>query len=395
MMKKISVFLLLLCVLLTLSLSGCHSEAKQPELPPVPEIPEDYLYLASENVYLDYGPWRSGSLYIPMLSAAPIAEDDVQITFDGGLVPDDFGVGSGFRESEIPMSFFAYQSWRGKDWDAFAAQAELLKESLDADGYDSEVYEKYAEMRDEYLEDYTSLQEAGALPVLYYYNIYLNLPVDAAFADLHEITLHIGDEAHTFPIGRISCAADSPILTQGDALTGICSIAGWNVQMACATGIFREEDETTCSIEKATEDVTITDIYLWEDEREISDNRILITQPYDPEASLHTDVYGRQDDAEVVADYLWDGKTPIQLKKGERICVSFSFHEPRLADKLTGYTQYYLTLEYQTENGDTYYNLHWYPMLVEPYSADPHEIYLAHELGIDVLSYYENYYLAE
>lgn len=333
---------------------------------------------------------------MPVISAFPIAEEDVWVEFDDGLLPDEYSFSQVYTEDvAITMPFYVYQSYRGKDWAALAEQSQEF-ETLLAQGADVlEASNKLEEMRNEYLEDYLALEEAGKLPVLYNYQLHIFLPVDAAVPELHEITLHIKDDAYTFPVGRIQFDSDSKHPESDTALTPVCFIAGWHVKFARIDGCFRENNERVLCVEKATEDISITDIYLWDDERKISDIEILITQPYDPEASISLNTDGQQDDAEIVADYLWDGKTPISLKKGERICVRFTFHEPRFANQASGYTQYHLALEYQTEDESTYNYLIWYPMAVRTFAADPHEIYLAHELGIDVLSYYEDYFTVD
>ena len=100
----------------------------------------------------------------------------------------------------------------------------------------------------------------------------------------------------------------------------------------------------------------------------------------------------RDGTASVVADYIWDGKSPIELSKGQFIYFNFAFHDPSLANAIWGLTDYLLVTEYRDQKGDIHLERAWFPVTIATPGSNPHEIYLAHELGIDVMSYYTDFY---
>lgn len=381
-MKKRIVFMLTICLLLALALSGCGREEAEAELPPVPEIPEDYIYLASENVYYTLGLPMDNSIFFPLISATPLKQPDfADVTFDVAGLQYMYRLDTIGASAAVPMSYSAYRLYR-----------ENLADAADASA-------------DNYLADYQQLSDAGRLPLLYNYHLCISIG-ETDCAALHEITLQVKGQTLTFPLSEIRSNPNAAAPTRGQGLSYVYGASCWDTFLPCADGTFRIDGsypafaeipaskafegavDDKFAIEQATEDVTITDIFLWEDTREISNIEILITQPDDPEAKVCVDESGAQTDAAVVAAYTWDGETPIPLKTGERIRVRFTLHEPRLAGKLTSYTKCIVALQYQTADGATYTQTLWHDIAVRTANYDPHEIYLAHELGIDVVATY-------
>lgn len=388
-MKKNVVLALLICLLPVFSMSACTRDHKgEPEEISVPEIPADYVYLASENLYLNYS--SIGIAYIPLISGSPLTKDDVKVAVGSNpLDAERYGLGSnGGADIEVTMPFYVYQIYRGKDWAAYAA-LQLAAQDYKHAGY-AEALAELEASQNEFLPDYLQLQEQGRLPVLYSYLLFLDFSDDPAYSEATDITLWVKDQKLTFPLGAVHYNANSERPDIGTGLVSRGEIAGWHVMFANSEGVFKETDGDSFCLHQASENITITDIGLWDDARSISDVQVVIENQHN--ATPAVDENGKPIPADIVADFLWDGKSPIELTEGQYIYFNFSFHDPNLANKPCGYTQYDFAVEYQDESGASFHVLNWYPMSVQTIAADPHELYLAHELNIDVMRYYTDFY---
>lgn len=427
-MKQRLISALLVCLLLMLSLCGCQetepealssSESDMESLPPVPEIPEDYLYFATENVYLSY--YTENSAYIDLISAFPLTGSDIELSVGSvELKPEvDFKFGSNMNDqSEIVMPFYVYQIYRGKDWSALLELDQKIEASNpwsaneqedttvgnddwqdDLASYDL-LMDEVIKSQDEFLEDYLLLEKAGKLPVLYSYNLYINFPKDSSAVASETITLRAKGQELTCSLGQLHYETEVIMDYSDEALQGRCGY-GYNTTWANADGCFYEYDGKNVFAPVANEDVTITNISLWNDDRSISDIQLTITEPLDEttlpvESVAETEVGEESDipsDRQIVARFMWDGSTPVDLTEGQQIYIDFVFSDPNLKNVLCGYTHYYVEVEYLDAHGKLCHEYQWFPMIVRTYSGDPHEIYLWHELGIDVVSYYSDYYL--
>ena len=402
-MKKRIALCLSICMLLSLLLIGCRErdEDIRTDLS-VPDIPEDYVYLASENVYLNYSSWQLGSIYISLVSGSPLTDSEVEVTLNSiKLSSEHYGVGSVMGLPEmVEMPFYVYQIYRGKDWTSYAQQQLAYQELLDSLTFEKqgEFNEAAAELekaQNEFLEDYLYLQEQGRLPVLYNYLLVLHIPNDPPLTEepITEIGLSVKGQEYTFPVGSIQYHADSEMPDTGVGLRTKGGIAGWHCVQPNAQGLFAEKMGSELCLLMAMEDITITDIGLWEDTRCISDIQVVIeNRETDSEGQYFRDELGKPIPGEIVADFFWDGKTPIELWEGQTVYFNFTFHEPTLANKLSGYTQYYLAIHYTDARGNDFCDSQWFPTCIQTIGADPHELYLSHELDIDVMSYYTEYF---
>lgn len=71
-----------------------------------------------------------------------------------------------------------YQCFRGKDWRAYA-QLQLDYQNVKSSGDHESLEQKevmLADSQNEFFEDYTALQDAGRLPVLYCQLLKLSMP---------------------------------------------------------------------------------------------------------------------------------------------------------------------------------------------------------------------------
>ena len=140
---------------------------------------------------------------------------------------------------------------------------------------------------------------------------------------------------------------------------------------------------------KAMEDLSITAIELWEDHRQLSDIRAVISNRN--EDGLVYDEEGRVSH-NIVADYKWDGETPIWIEEGQELSIDAVIYDPRLINAVWGYTHFTIAFYYENEEGEQGIALQDYPVQLQTISGDPFEIYLQYELGINAMSYYTDYY---
>ena len=382
MKKPICVFLCLLFLLAPV-LSGCKKETDIAAIP-VPEIPPDYVFLGSDMVYYKDG--IGNFVYIPIISSFSLMDQDITVMLDEYTMPEGSVQQPQFDEPRaVPMPFYVYQSYRGKDWAAYAKLQLAYKRQegvflqQDDNGKDMEAYEVSANMlmeaQDEFLEDYTLLQEAGKLPMLYYGILRLNLP-EGERMDVQNITLRIGDTAKTFPVGKIQQSGNDKSWDSEPEIFQVVGNGGWRVVRPNAEGTFPEvSGEDNFGFESSA-DTTITGIGL-DDGRSLTDIQVVILSVWD------------KNNKEVVADFIWDGTSPIALKKGQRFYLNFTFHDPRLCS-LWGYTEYDPEIRYLDSKGQERTTEAWLPMYIMTAGADPFEIYLTHELGIDMMAYYRD-----
>lgn len=412
-MKKNHIALLFAAVCaLCLSLGGCARST--PGAPPTPNIAEDFFYLAAQDVYFTYSAYDNGSLYIPLISAFPIVQEDMEVILGGRALKqeEEFSL-SGYVAAEggekVQMPFYLYQSFRGKDWRA-AAEPQLkyleVQRALEKGGGDRpgllesqrEAEAAIAASQNEFLADYQTLQSMEKLPVLYRYLLYLRLPGDEPFSEepITELTLRIQGREETFPVGMIWYRTDRAQHTESHmgpaTLITSVGISGWHGAAATADGKIKEMYGAELNRLRALEDVTVTDIGLWDDSRTISDIQVIIMNV---QRTPDDRPYFNEDGNEVIdiiADFVWDGKTPFRVMEGQQIAINFTLNDPRLAGAIRGYTQYNLAIHYENDRGEHGISLKWFPTRIETISNDPFEVYLQYVLGIDVMSYYTDYY---
>ena len=402
-MRKITVFLICLAVLCSCLLYGC---GKAPETVPetvaegttFPEISPDFFYLASEQVYYECEADGYGQFYVPLISGSPLKEGDLEIELAGKSITDEQGILGSVpgREEKVELPFYVYQTFRGKDWKAETALQMEYREAEKSEGSESpaakEAARKLTASQNEFLQDYEAMKKAGTLPVLYRYLVTFSLFDTGRLSEepITEVTLRVNGIEKVFPVGGISYARENALPPAGpDTLTESRGIAGWHGVCADGKGNLTENGALSDCRSRAEEDLTIKGIDLWEDDRELSDIQLIILNP--PAGDPLLDEHGNEVN-DIVADYLWDGSSPISLLAGQELAVNFTLHDPRLENAICGYTEYTLALHYENADGETGIATVWYPSRIETASGDPFEIYLQYVLDMDMMSYYDDYY---
>lgn len=393
----------LLVLILFMALScGCSATSNENNEISVPIISEDYIFLASENVYLEYR--RGAIMLIPLISSIPLTKDVVEVFLsDEKLESENYGITTGFgREEKAELPFYLYQCYRGKDWKAYTELQLEYQQSQDGDFSNikesnarEDLARRLEETQNEFLEDYQTLQAQGKVPAMYSYLLFLSLTPDEMSSDMpfSEITLEVNGKMYSFSWGEV-CAKTSAL--PADTLQTLVTksgLAGWYVVEPSATGEFRQENGIAACLMSAAEDLTITDLRLWDDERSISQVQVVIlNEPSGGDWNGGYDETGEELPLDIVADYMWDGHSPIELTAGQLIYFNFTFIDTRLANALCGYTEYYLEVIYKNATNETASHYCNFPMRIETVSGDPFELYLTQELNIDVMSYYRDFY---
>lgn len=403
--RTFSVWIIVLCMMLC----GCQQLPAEQETVDIPNIPEDYIYLASENVYFQYSKYLPGILYIPLISKCPVSKADLSIDLlndEIEIEQFDLVTGQWGLSAEAEMPFYVYQTYRGKNWDQFAQVQITYQEALKAfdsitrndDNYD--MYSSALETatnalessQNEFYDDYAFLQRERMIPVLYRYLLVLFLkPVDAKHEiNIPEIYLSLKGKEYRFPFGEFRYTPlEQDIAAGNQVLITESGLAGWHIVYANADGVFRENNGNETCLMRADRDCEITGIQLSNDQRELSDIQVVIMN--DSENIAEEGALDEEHVFDIVSDYKWDGSTPITLYEGQRIYFNFSVHDSRLSNTPCGYTQYSLRIDYQYE-GKTGVKIQWFPTIIQTVSGDPHEVFLWKELGIDVMAYYRDFY---
>lgn len=401
MKKTLKTIISLFGIALILFLSACGA-AQIGSSMNVPSISADYIYLASEGVYMDIFKGTSGHFLVPLISGSPLSEEDIRVELNTDIRMeigfDRFGL-----PDQVEMPFYVYQCYRGKDWESYAQMQASYQEMLNGLSFEDtgkaeEAADALEASQNEFLPDYLELREQGRLPVLYRYMLSVRLLTDGQplqTETLSEITLYVHGKKLTFPLGRIHMDAETA--WPGEENPALISERGLASSMCIqpsADGLFSLSDGFDICLLKAAQDLEITGLRLFNDDRQLVKVQAVVfnTAQENENGGIAVNENGEDIVPEILADFLWDRQEPISLSAGQRVYFNFTFRDAALANRLSGYTQLHLEVCYRTTDGKTRSILQWYPLRIETVSCDPHEIYLAHELGVDIMSYYNDFF---
>ncbi len=413
-------FLFLLLSLLILLLGACHS-GSNPELQgpatqapstdtssslssEFPVIPKDYFYLSGEQVYYSYSAAERGRVYFTLISASPLTEEEIAIEIAGKRIPEgDYLFVQYGLEEQFELSLPMYQTFRGKDWKK-ECQLQLAYKGVEKDYGKRDLYQDAVDALEvsqkEFLDDYETLKKQNKLPVLYRYVLRVTLP-EHGFgmeSSMNEITIHAMGTEKTFPVGEIRYTEEEdrsafPL----DTLVPSRFNGGWIIASSVNADLSTVVDghgnillhNLGSSHLRALEDLTITSIELWADPRQLSEIHPIISLP--SEGGTTYDENGKEVH-NIIADYIWDGTSPIFLEEGQELSVDAVLYDPRLANAAWGFTEFKIATYYENSAGEKGLVLQDFPIIIQTEKADPFEIYLQNELGINAMSYYTDYY---
>jgi len=412
--------ILLLTSLLILLLGACRSGSKSelqgnpnqgpstdpPSIhsPEFPAIPKDYYYLSGEQVYYSYFAAERGRVYFTFISASPLTEEDIAIEIAGKRIPEgDYLFMQYGLEEQFELSLPMYQTFRGKDWKK-ECQLQLAYKEAEKDYGKRDLYQDTEDALEisqkEFLDDYETLKKQNKLPVLYRYVLRVTLPEDGFGMEspMKEITVRAMGTEKTFPVGEIRYTEEEdPYAFPLETLVLSRFNGGWII----ASSVNPDQSAVVdgqgnillhnlgASHLRAMEDLTITSIELWADTRQMSEIHPIISLP--SEGGTTYDENGKEIH-NIIADYIWDGASPIFLEEGQELSVDAVLYDPRLANAAWGFTEFKIATCYENAAGEKGLVLQDFPIIIQTEKADPFEIYLQNELGINAMSYYTDYY---
>ena len=359
-MKKL---IWILCLVLTVSLlSGCQTSyagnSKQPIyegvdredegngirlLPPenpgnslIQYDPNRQIYIASENIYMDYYPGITSlpSFYFYIFSREALNTEEITVTFpvdmpffldvaqiqgierkpqiipvidDDTLEANDFVMSF---DDGVCLPFYVYQAYRNISFGTKEAESQLEK-----------IYA-----------DFVSLTEAD-IPAFYVYSI------SVAFIDIQELEetvvlekldISIGGQTYEAKLGRVrllpeeNFPAEVPIAKAQGTMGSYYQL--YNDGLVRIPGVLDWED--------IPEDRTLTRLYMTEEESQVLD--ILVCTITDGQEM----------------QMRWDGKTPIYLYEGDSVYIDVVLKN-ELTEKLLNYVMFHTVVEYQDGSGKT------------------------------------------
>ncbi len=403
MKKTVKTIISLSLIALSLFSSACGAAQSGSSMPDVPSISADYIYLASEDVYMDIFKGSVDQFLVPLISGSPLSGEDIRVELNTNIrLEVGFGSYLGLP-NQTEMPFYVYQCYRGKDWKTYAQMQAAYQEmlnglTLDDAGKAEKAADALKASQNEFLTDYLELRQQGRLPVLYRYMLSVRLLTNGQplqTETLSEITLYVRGKKLTFPLGSIHSETGTawPV-EENPALISERGLAMSTDVPPSADGLFSLSDGFNIGLLKAAQDFEITELRLFNDDRQLLKVQAVVfnTAQENENGGIAVNENGEDIVPEVLADFLWDRQEPISLSAGQRVYFNFTFRDAALANRLSGYTQLYLEVCYRTADGKTHSILQWYPLRIETINCDPYEIYLAHELGVDIMSYYTDFF---
>lgn len=294
---------------------------------------------------------------------------------------------------EYPFPYYLYQIYEGTDWKSLAELARLAEETEDA----MKAREYQTAYQNEMNRLYPAFQKLTEreLPAFSLYEIRIRIPSSYEGNEIFNeecsrIELHLDDfdtvlEGKSFRIHKEPLPYKPLLDANGNpegvkqrffgSTIGVQSYP-WNdgyIQLPYLMWI------------EALENTVLTDLSLYQSSVEIDELQVKLFS----------------EDSGSAKDFLWDGKSPLKVKAGESVLISARLHDPDAGTRLTetaegvtasssyGYSaRVYAILQYQCDGREG-------SALVEENLSripDPWEAYAVWFDGIDVSSYYLDYY---
>ena len=274
--------------------------------------PDRSIYIGSEHVYMDYyiGFTKLPSFYFYIFSRQPLDPDSISVTF-----PVDLPFVVTVNDQRVEKKTMA------------------MVEKTGGLGYTSMPYHVYQAYRgaDDVYADFERLRSAD-LAEFHVYSVVVGLfnirELDETVT-MDKLDVTVGDEVYEAKLGRVRLLpaeefpADYPVV-MGKGITGNnCQL--YNDGLSDLANVFE--------VNNAQEDMTITNLYMVEEESRILDISVLL----------------KSDGTNVQMQ--WDGKTPIHVYKGDSIEIDVIIKNPHTA-KLLNYVMCHTVIEFLNSNNE-------------------------------------------
>ena len=358
--------------------------------------PDRQIYIAGENVYVDYYIGVSGikSFYLDIYSRQPLDPEEISVTFPVDLpflvtVNQDDVVarkaeivlndGTGVSYGHLP--YYVYLAYRGETFGEGEVTSAVdlysgIYEVEDAEGNivsAADVLAGVYELKDgEEIEpryrEFASLKEED-LPELYLYTVVVALHNITELQEtvvLDKLDLTIGGEVYEAKLGCVRLLPQEAFPSEARmvSLRGLTS----NAIQLYNDGIFKLMD--VLKLEDVPEDMTITDLRIAEEATRILDIKVVMNS-------------GGQ-----YMEMQWDGVSPIYLYKGDSIYIDVIVKN-KYAGKLLNYVVSHAIVEYTNSDNE---QLCAVCTQVSGMDRSAYEYYAIIFDGLDMESYYRNYF---
>ena len=362
--------------------------------------PDRQIYIASENVYMDYYADISGFSFFQfdIYSRQPLDPDEISVTFpvnfpitvnEYTVMVDHYPVeerkpeivlnnGSGKSSDNLP--YHVYLTYRGETFEKGKAvsAADLISGRYEVEDSEGNFVSaanvlagkfklKEGEEIEQRYRDFASLT-GDDLPQFYVYNIDVDLYnvtdlKETVVLDKLEIT--IGDEVYEAKLGCVRRFPREAFPTEARVVSDRTFYS--NTIQLYNDGIFSVH---ALSIEEAQEDITITGLRIAEEATRILDINVSMNS-------------GGQ-----YMEMQWDGVSPIYLYKGDSISIDAVVKNEH-AGKLLNYLVNHTIVEYTDSNNEQLCAVCSQVSILERNECENYAIIFD---GLDLEPYYRNYF---
>lgn len=400
----------LLCCLLALIMlvSGCatapsgeteqatgSSDLEMFVMPDIPEVTLDPVNLLADGIYCTGGNYDleiypfSDFLYflVHLFTKEPLPDDavvtlDTSVPYCAGIEEKEY---TGTVEELYP--YYLYECTQGTDWAKMAEaylkvqygyyeEGQLRKKGItptqqqkDRWAKDNEAYNLlFDACKESYLEQ-LEVWETAEEPPVYHYSVGFNFTLDGTVSDvITEATLTYGGKSLTIPIGEVRLVADaelpypfgSGVYSESIAIGDHPAETPWSDEyLELLTGIDF----------KAKADITIKDLYFYNDAAEISDCSVNLTS------------------MGMTVNQTWSpGEETLELLEGDEVSFRITIADQKLTQR-EYQNNLVLILEYE-QDGETYC---YYLSVQILRRHEPYEVSLWAFEGVDTQSYYQQF----
>ena len=354
--------------------------------------PDRQIYIASENVYVDYyiGVSSIASFYFPIYSRQPLNPEEISVSFPVDLPfilsVQDAGVE---RKPQILLEngtsgdfpYYVYLAYLGETFEdgKDVSAVDLVNGIYEVENSDGElVYAgdvlagKYElkdgeEIEQRYL-DFASLTEED-LPELYVYNVVIGLYNITELQEtvvLDKLDVTIGSEVYEAKLGRVRLFSQKAFPTDA-------TIANWDSKAGNYCKLYNDGIFSVYGVLKIAEipeDITLTGLRFAEEATEILEITVIMNSE------------GQY------MEMKWDGVSPIYLYKGDSIEIDVIVKNEH-AGKLLNFVVCNTIVEYTNSANEL---LCAVSTQVGSEGRNPYEYYAIIFDGLDMEPYYRNYF---
>lgn len=376
--KSISLVALVSIILLT----GCGSSSGKTETERLPSYNPDFFYLETDNCYVDL---YADAVFFRLLSCKPLTKDDVSARLNIPATYYDLSFNENASISLVAMeasknhSTFThdtYKCYRGVDWKEYRRLFDLSEEKRKEGNLEASA--EYFNQMEALVEPFDLAFEAinqDKIPVIYQYGLYLqvnyeNGPMENCKAT--ELTLTVNGKTQKYALEDLIYSAKPgrsvPAVHPDNLLSSTTLAIMQYLTLPSAIGSI---DLYPIRIEIGG-DLTLKSIEF-------------LNHPAIRCANVSVTSTGEDD---VPVELAWDGNSPLKLYSGRNVELNITLENPLFAGELSGIFADTMLIIYE-DNGTEYsehitisYNV----------ATNKYFIYAREQDGIDVQSYFDNYF---